>query len=485
MRFSVAAAAIVTLVAGATALVDTIEMKDRHFYYSTSGEPFFIKGVDYQPGGSAKFKKGSDPLSDADKCARDIYLFQKLGINTIRVYSVDPSLNHDQCMTLLASAGIYLVLDVNTPLEGQHLNNQEPWTTYTPDYLEHIFKVVDQFSGYANMMAFLAGNEVIFDKGSAKTSPNYVKAVVRDLKAYITKHVARVIPVGYSNADDLNYRSSLAHYLECGDEGYIDFFGVNSYQWCGSNTFEGSGYDQLVADYKNYSLPVFFTEYGCNESPPRKWQEVAALYSEKMTGVFSGGLVYEFTEEANHYGLVKVSTSDQSAKTMDDFTSLLAAYKKLENSTIPEGTEITQRPRKCPEEDSSVFEHITANMTLPTTLGQEFIDSGVKVTRGKFVTVKSKKTKYDITVDGKAVSDPTVKATLTTSDTPVLKSGGHGKNTGGGVGEGEPSGTLSGSSGSSNSSDSDAEGAASMNAPRGTLFISSLCLVALGFGVFM
>ena len=131
-------------------------------------------------------------------------------------------------MTLMAQAGIYLVLDVNTPLEHEHLNNQEPWTTYTPMYLEHIFSTIEVFSGYANTLAFLAGNEVVFEKVSADTTPNYLKAVVRDMKAYISNHVSRVIPVGYSNADDLKYRNSLAKYLECGDTGYIDFFGVNS-----------------------------------------------------------------------------------------------------------------------------------------------------------------------------------------------------------------------------------------------------------------
>lgn len=144
------------------------------------------------------------------------------------MYSVDPTQSHDECMTLLAAAGIYLVLDVNTPLEGQHLNNELPWTTYTPAYLEHIFGVMEVFSGYDNTLAFLAGNEVIFDAKSAKASPNYVKAVVRDMKAYITNHIHRAIPVGYSNADDLKFRTSLAHYLECGDTGYIDFWGVNS-----------------------------------------------------------------------------------------------------------------------------------------------------------------------------------------------------------------------------------------------------------------
>jgi hypothetical protein len=41
----------------------------------------------------------------------------------------------------------------------------------------------------------------------------------------------------------------------------------NSYQWCGHNTFEGSGYEKLVEDYNDYSLPVFFTEFSCSESP--------------------------------------------------------------------------------------------------------------------------------------------------------------------------------------------------------------------------
>lgn len=76
----------------------------------------------------------------------------------------------------------------------------------------------------------------------------------------MTNHVSRIIPVGYSNADHLEFRVSLAEYLECGPVGYVDFFAINSYQWCGDNTFVGSGYDKLVADYQNYSLPIFFSE---------------------------------------------------------------------------------------------------------------------------------------------------------------------------------------------------------------------------------
>lgn len=149
------------------------------------------------------------------------------------MYSVNPELNHDKCMTLLAAAGIYLVLDVNSPLEDSHLNRYEPWNSYNTEYLTHIFKVVEQFSGYNNTLAFFAGNEVINDEKSALASPRFVKAIVRDLKLYLRYNQLRKVPVGYSAADDLKYRVSLAKYLECSDGDAmdsIDFYGVNSYQ---------------------------------------------------------------------------------------------------------------------------------------------------------------------------------------------------------------------------------------------------------------
>lgn len=57
-------------------------------------------------------------------------------------------------MTMLANAGIYLVLDVNSPKPGQSLNRYEPWSSYNPNYVNHILKVVHQFSGYNNTLAF-------------------------------------------------------------------------------------------------------------------------------------------------------------------------------------------------------------------------------------------------------------------------------------------------------------------------------------------
>ena len=48
-----------------------------------------------------------DSLADSAGCARDLPILQSLGINAIRAYSVDPTLNHDECMATFSSAGIY------------------------------------------------------------------------------------------------------------------------------------------------------------------------------------------------------------------------------------------------------------------------------------------------------------------------------------------------------------------------------------------
>lgn len=73
-------------------------------------------------------------------------------------------------MTMLALAGIYLFLDVNSPLPFHHLNRHEPWTSYNDEYLTNIFKVIEQFSHYENTLGFFIGNEIISDKISSKVS---------------------------------------------------------------------------------------------------------------------------------------------------------------------------------------------------------------------------------------------------------------------------------------------------------------------------
>ena len=56
----------------------------------------------------------------------------------------------------------------------------------------------------------------------------YVKATIRDMKAYIKAQVKRDIFVGYSAADVAENRMEVAHYLNCGDDSErSDFHGVS------------------------------------------------------------------------------------------------------------------------------------------------------------------------------------------------------------------------------------------------------------------
>lgn len=56
----------------------------------------------------------NDPLIDTEQCKRDVKLMRELGTNTLRVYHVDASANHDGCMATFADAGIYLLIDLDT-----------------------------------------------------------------------------------------------------------------------------------------------------------------------------------------------------------------------------------------------------------------------------------------------------------------------------------------------------------------------------------
>jgi len=129
---------------------------------------------------------------------------------------------------MLNAAGIYVFLDVNTPIDQEHLVDMEPWTSYTPGYLNHIFTVLEVFENYDNLAGILAGNEVVFQPNTGKWAPQYIKATIRDIRNYMKKNMKRQLLIGYANADKLDYRVSMAEYLQCGPEGYVDWFGVNS-----------------------------------------------------------------------------------------------------------------------------------------------------------------------------------------------------------------------------------------------------------------
>lgn len=224
--------------------------------FYAGNDRFYVRGVDYQPGGDAAQK---DPIADATGCKRDIAEFQKLGINTVRVYTVDNTADHDTCMSMLEDAGIYLALDVNN--KAYSINRDDPKPSYNDLYLQNVFATIDAFHKYDNVLLFFSGNEVINDNTTTGAAP-YVKATTRDMRNYIKARSYRAIPVGYSAADVEDNRYEMAQYMNCGsDEERSDFYAFNDYSWCDPSSYQVSGWEAKVAQYGNYSIPLLYDSH--------------------------------------------------------------------------------------------------------------------------------------------------------------------------------------------------------------------------------
>ncbi|CAK7204093.1 1,3-beta-glucanosyltransferase [Sporothrix eucalyptigena] len=318
---------------------------------------FYVRGIDYQPGGSSDL---ADPLADTDICNRDIPEFKKLGVNTVRVYTIDNSKNHDACMSALAAAGIYLILDVNNPLYS--INRENPQPSYNAVYLQSVFATIDEFVKYDNTMAFFSGNEVINSTAASTLSAPYVKAVTRDMRQYISERGYRKVPVGYSAADVAQNRMQLADYMNCGtDDERSDFFAFNDYSWCNTN-FDVSGWDQKVKNFTGYGLPIFLSEYGCITNG-RDFGEVAALMNSEMTGVYSGGLMYEYALEVNDFGIASIDGS--SVSELPGFTKFASALSANPAPTGNGGFTSTTNSQACPTKDSDWLVDSTLLPALP------------------------------------------------------------------------------------------------------------------------
>ncbi|KAI1279727.1 Glucanosyltransferase-domain-containing protein [Xylaria sp. FL0933] len=286
---------ILTALCGAagTYAIPTIEAYGNKFFTS-DGDQFFIKGVAYQ-------LVPHDPLIDTAQCTRDATLMKKLGVNTIRVYHVDANGDHDGCMDVFAKAGIYAMIDMDDfdtyILPGDPFWNDTQFNSYA--------KVMDAFHSYDNLLGLFVGNEIIALNNQSLAAP-FIKSASRDLKAHRDAKGYRKIPVGYSATDIAELRPYLQDYLTCGGNASenIDFYGLNSYQWCDPSTYTESGYANLEDISKNFPVPIFFSETGCNTPGPRLFDDQAAIFGPIMSKDWSGAIIYEWIEETNHYGLI-------------------------------------------------------------------------------------------------------------------------------------------------------------------------------------
>ncbi|KAL7624142.1 hypothetical protein AAE478_005699 [Parahypoxylon ruwenzoriense] len=296
-------------------------------YFWKGEQRFLLNGVVYRKhttfNGRGCIEDGyfpSDPLADdqLEDLRHSIPFFRELKLNTIFVLYIDPSKNHDAAMKLLAEAGIYVLANLSRPRRS--VNHAAPFESYTAELLRTYFRAVDSIAHYDNTLGVIISHETIRDFRATTYAP-VLRALTRDVKRYLALGAMmwkeggergvqrRATPVGISCADMPPLLKVQHDYFCAGsEEESVDFFAFDNSSWAVPSLMGTSGYDRLQAQVQLFSespVPLFMSEYGLNVIPPRPFHETRKIYSPMMTGVFSGGIVYEFFDGFGRYGLVR------------------------------------------------------------------------------------------------------------------------------------------------------------------------------------
>ena len=98
-------------------------IKGNKIFVSTTGQYLPIKGINYYPrpnAGDLVLGNSQDFYTEEFRSSweRDIEQFKALGVNAIRLYAVDPGLNHDAFFCQLKAAGIYVLVGLAADCEN-------------------------------------------------------------------------------------------------------------------------------------------------------------------------------------------------------------------------------------------------------------------------------------------------------------------------------------------------------------------------------
>lgn len=144
--------------------------------------------------------------------------------------------------------------------------------------------------------------------------------------------------------------------------------------------------------------------YGCNEVTPRQFSEVQTLFSNDMIDVFSGGLIYEFTQEPNNYGLVEVDETSGDVRLTQDYLLLKSQLQQLPaldqrrinmnmKQTMKDAQSKAKLLKNGPPKCASSYENLDTSKGLPVSIADGLIDAGVDVVGGKYVALSGEQLK--------------------------------------------------------------------------------------------
>ncbi|KAF7352028.1 1,3-beta-glucanosyltransferase [Mycena venus] len=180
------------------------------------------------------------------------------------------------------------------------------------------------------------GNEVVTPHATGAAS--FLKAAVRDVKAYLTS-ISSPAVVEYASIDGASsFRFPVAQYLSClGAETSVDIFGLDNYEWCGNDST--ATYDRFNAEFQDYGVAAYFSEFGSENCNPgiRPWTEVGTLFASPMSTIWSGGLAFSYfsaISKGAEFGMTTLSAEKTSVTPNADFHNLIAQYGKVDLGSL-------------------------------------------------------------------------------------------------------------------------------------------------------
>ena len=187
-------------------------IKGYKFFDSVTGDEIVIRGIDYYPRPTAGDlnQNSHDFYTDEHRriWERDIPFLERLGVNAIRLYAVDPDKSHDSFMCALEAAGIYVMVSLahDCPTCAVTRDPAVPsGECYPPELKAQGQRVIREFAKFPNTLAFSAGNEVnhFAPPGQPEWNAPCQKKFLRDMRAFIEgcSDSMRKIPVGVIQAD--------------------------------------------------------------------------------------------------------------------------------------------------------------------------------------------------------------------------------------------------------------------------------------------
>ncbi|WP_405564811.1 glycoside hydrolase family 2 TIM barrel-domain containing protein [Polaribacter sp. Asnod6-C07] len=310
----------------------TVVSNEQGVKLKVNGKDFFINGMnwDYFPiGANFEYSLWNQSEDFIEKALEsEMSLLQKMGVNTIRVYSGIPSkwITH-----IYKNYGIYTMLNHSFGRYGNTINNQ--WIPVT-DYrnpetqkglLSEVTNMAKAYKDTPGLLLFLLGNENNYglfwagsetedfpddenqkrEMGEKRGRPMYK---LFNEAAKLIKEIDKNHPVAVCNGD-LLFADMFAD--ECKD---VDIFGTNMYR--------GKSFgDAFVRVKKEINKPILFTEFGADAFNAKtnaedqkmqayfmieNWKEIylnAANLGNANNSI--GGFTFQFSDGWWKYGQTK------------------------------------------------------------------------------------------------------------------------------------------------------------------------------------